>query len=739
MTNQAFSLDIGGMTCAACAQRIERMLERDGGFASIAVDLAADRVVLAPKETLAIEEASRRAVSAIEAAGYRAFSRGGSLEERRRARALREAEARAEARWLFLRAAVSLAAFLPFGIAMVVETLQADGHHWIPPFWQLGLATLVQTFGAWPFYRQAWHAVRGRTATMDVLVVLGTGAAFLLSLWHLFDGSAGHGAPLYFEGSVAVIAFVLAGKLVEQRAKREAGAALGALEALIPEQVEIRDGELSRVIPRREVRQGMVILVRPGGMSPVDGEIVEGVAFLDESSLTGESLPIRRGPGERVQAGAVVSGGALALRVEAVEDETRIARLARLIEDAGSGASGRVPLIDLVTRIFVPAVLVIAASAFVFWLQQGVGFERAAIIAASVLVVACPCALGLATPIALMAGRRAGARLGLIVVDQGAFDPGARIDTIAFDKTGTLTRGQPELLAIHAKGDSDSALVLAAALAERSDHPLDLALRKAADARPLAVPAVEGWRAEAGGGLSGYINGMEIRLGSLAFVQQGGTGRFDALLAAMPEADRAQPNSFLGVDGEARAIFVAGDSIRPESGEAIATLRAEGLETVMLSGDRQAVVDRVAGQLGIDLALGGMKPEDKLGWLQARIGEGRVIGFVGDGLNDGPALQAVAVGFAMGTGTEVAKGAASVILARPDPRLVGRFVALARRVRRGIGENLFLAFVFNAVAIPLAVLGHLSPAIAGAAMALSSISVALNALRLARWRPVGTR
>jgi Cu+-exporting ATPase len=738
MTKPAFSLDIAGMTCAACAQRVERMLTRDGGFVHIAVDLAADRAVLTPQDALATEEASRRAVAAIEAAGYRAFPRGGSLEERRRARALREAEARAASRWLLLRASMSLALFMPFAIAMIAETLAGDGHHWIPPLWQLALAIPVQTFGAWPFYRQAWHAVRGRTATMDVLVVLGTGAAFLLSLWHLFDGSAGHGAPLYFEGSVAVIAFVLAGKLVEQRAKREAGVALGALEALIPDRVEIRDGAESRVITRKDVRTGMVVLVRPGGMSPVDGEIVDGVAFLDESSLTGESLPIRRGPGERVQAGAVVSGGALALRVEAVEDETRIARLARLIEDAGSGAATRVPLIDLLTRIFVPAVLAIAALSFGFWLWQGAGFERAAIIAASVLVVACPCALGLATPIALMAGRRAGARLGLIVVDQRVFDPGARLEAIAFDKTGTLTRGRPELMAIHAGGDATEALVLAAALAGRSDHPLDLALRQAAEARSLALPEVEAWQAESGGGLSGDIAGRLVRLGSQAFAEAGAVARFDALISTMPEADRVQPNSFLSVDGQPRAIFVAGDSPRPESAEAIALLHGLGLETVMLSGDRQAVVDRVAAGLGIGKALGGMKPEDKLAWLQARIGEGRVIGFVGDGLNDGPALQAVAVGLAMGTGTEVAKGAATVILARPDPRLVARFVALSRRVRLGIGENLFLAFVFNAVAIPLAVLGHLSPAIAGAAMALSSISVALNALRLARWRPVGT-
>jgi len=535
-----------------------------------------------------------------------------------------------------------------------------------------------------------------------------------------------------------VIAFVLIGKVVEQRAKREAGVALNALASLLPETVEIEEAAGLRSLPRQAVTPGMLARIRPGSVLPVDGLIVDGVAFLDESSLTGESFPVRRGPGEKVQAGAIVRGGALSVRVEAVEDETRLARLARLIEDAGTGSAARIPLIDLLTRVFVPAVLVIAVFAFAWWLWQGEDFSRALIIAASVLVVACPCALGLATPIALMAGRRAGARLGLIVVDQAAFEAGARLDRVVFDKTGTLTTGQPTLQAIHAVGDRDDALMLAAALAARSDHPLDLAIRRAAHEKALGLPEPEDWKSAPGGGLSGRVGSVQVRLGAQAFAEVGAQGSFNPLVALMKDLERVQPASFLSVDGKPQAIFIVFDPPRPDSSRAIAELHGMGIETTILSGDRQAVVDSVALVLGVDQAFGGMKPEDKLAWLQARMKQGSVVAFVGDGLNDGPALQAAAVGLAMGTGTEVAKGAASVILSRPDPRLVSQFIALSRRVRFAIVENLFLAFVFNAVALPLAFLGHLSPAIAGAAMALSSISVAVNALRLARWRPVTT-
>lgn len=740
MTKTAITLDIAGMTCAACAQRIERLLGREAGFAAVSVDLAGDRAMITPGAGLRADEAEQRAVAMVEAAGYRAYPRGGSLAERRAARALRETEARAAARRLWLRTVLALVLFVPFAVAMVLETMRGDGHHVIDPLWQALLATPVQFLCAWPFYQQAWRAVRGGTATMDVLVVLGTSAAYALSLYHLPAALQAHGVPLYFEGSVAVIAFVLLGKLVEQRAKREAGVALGALASLLPDQVEAQEGGGWVLLARQALRPGMVVRVRPGSMVPVDGEIIEGLASFDESSLTGESFPVQRGVGEQVQAGALASGGAVLLRITAVEDETRIARLARLIEDAGSGQGARLPMIDQLTRIFVPGVLIIAAVSLAFWLWQGAGLERALIIAVSVLVVACPCALGLATPIALLAGRKAGAGLGLIVVDQGAFAPGARLDAVAFDKTGTLTTGRPRLLALQpADAEADDsrrqeALRLAAAMASRSDHPLDKAIADGAREAGMALPAVAQWQAEIGGGLTGLIDGSAVRLGSQAFSERDGA-RFEPLLAALSPEQRLHPAAFLSADGAALAILVAGDPVRPESAAAVAALGGLGLKTIILSGDRQAVVDSVARGLGTDQAIGGLKPEDKLAWLQARQAEGATMAFVGDGLNDGPALNSVPVGFAMGSGTDVAKGAATVILARPDPRLVPQFVALARRVRHGMAENLFLAFVFNAVAIPLAVMGWLSPAIAGAAMALSSISVALNALRLMRWRP----
>jgi P-type Cu+ transporter len=564
---------------------------------------------------------------------------------------------------------------------------------------------------------------------MDVLVVLGTSTAFALSLWHMLNGSAGHGAPLYFEGSVAVIAFVLLGKLIERAAKREAGAALSALADLIPPKVEILEGGSVREIAREDLAKGMLVVAKPGAVLAVDGEIVEGEAFFDESSLTGESLPVAHGVGDGVRAGSGVSGGRVVVRASGVNDETRLARLARLIEDAGLEAAPAATLADRISHVFVPVIVLLAVLAALFWVWQGAGVERALIIATSVLVVACPCALGLATPIALVAGASSAARRGILLADHAALEAGAELTHIAFDKTGTLSEGRPALIRIAGK-DEEASLALASRLAARSDHPLDGAIVAAARARGVFREGIEGFEAKAGAGLSGRIEGQEIRLGSKAFA--GDEAGFDALEAQLSAEEHARPASYLSVDGAARALFVLGDPLRSTAVAAVAALKAEGIMPVMLSGDRDAVVTPVAALLGIADARGGLKPEDKLAALDGLIKGGARLGFVGDGLNDGPALRAAHVGIAMGSGTEVAKGAASVILARPDPLLVADFVRIARRTRNGIRENLFLAFLFNGIAVPLAMAGKLSPAIAGAAMACSSLSVALNALRISR-------
>lgn len=733
MTAERISIDISGMTCAACAQRIERVLHRVPEIEQAVVDLAQDRAVISLRGGGDSKAGVAAALAAIVSAGYQGFARGGTLAERRETRARRDAALRAESRLLHIRAFVAMLIALPFLVAMGIEVFQSAHGHVIPPEVQFGLALIAQSFCAWPFYHRAYAALRSGTSNMDVLVVLGTTTAFILSLRHLWDGSAHHGAPLYFEGSVAVIAFVLVGKVIERAAKHEAGAALTALADMLPDQVTIREGGAERLVLRETLQPGMQVVARPGAILPVDGVVVEGHAFLDESSLTGESLPVSRGIGDVVQAGSGVSGGVLLVEVRAVQDETRLARLARLIEDAGLADAPSLSLADRISRVFVPAIVGIAVLTALSWLLAGAGLERALLIATSVLVVACPCALGLATPIALVAGASAAARRGLILADHAALEAGAEITAVAFDKTGTLTAGKPTLVRVVAsEGSEDEALQAAARLAHLSDHPIDAAI--VAGARGLGVfrEGIEDFAAKAGSGLSGAFEGQHLQLGSKAFLDPAGNqaAALAALEARLDPVERCLPASYLGVDGAIRAILVVGDPVRPDARAAIADLRSLGIRSIMLSGDRQEVVDPVAAGLGIDDARGGLKPEDKLAALKALAGGGTRLAFVGDGLNDGPALRMAHVGIAMGTGTEVAKSAASVVLARPDPRLVADFIRVARRTRAGIRENLALAFLFNGIAVPLAVAGMLSPAVAGAAMALSSISVAGNALRL---------
>lgn len=717
------------MTCSACAGRIEKVLRAQAAIADARVDLAQDRALIVPASGVSVAAARDAALGAIEAAGYRGYAQGGSLDERRLARERRAAEQKSEQRRLQIRALVAMVIATPFLVAMGVEVFTGAHGHLIAPQAQWLLASIAQLYCAWPFYGRAIAALRDGAFNMDVLVVLGTITAYGLSVWHMLNGSAGHGAPLYFEGSVAVIAFVLVGKLIERVARREAGAALVALANLVPPRVEIVEGAGLREIACEELAPGMVVVAKPGSVLAVDGEIIEGSAFFDESSLTGESLPVARGVGEAVRAGAGVSGGRVLVRASGVNDETRLARLARLIEDAGLEAAPAATLADRISQIFVPAIIAIAVLAALFWLWRGAGLEQALIIATSVLVVACPCALGLATPIALVAGASNAARRGILLADHAALEAGARFTHVAFDKTGTLSEGRPALVRL-AGVDEEDALSTAGRLAAHSDHPLDGAIVQAARARGVFRDAVESFSAKAGAGLSATHEGKALRLGSKAFA--GDEAGFSVLEATLSDEERARPASYLSVDDQARAIFVLGDPLRPTAAQAIQALKAEGITPVMLSGDRDAVVRPVAAQLGIEDARGGLKPEDKLAALEGLVKAGAVLGFVGDGLNDGPALRAAQVGIAMGSGTEVAKGAASVILARPDPQLVPEFVRIARRTRNGIRENLALAFLFNGIAIPLAVAGKLSPAIAGAAMACSSLSVALNALRISR-------
>ncbi len=768
-------IDIAGMTCAACAVRIERGLNALPELKQAQVDLASDRAVVIPAAGVAPKLAQAAALAQILRAGYHGFARGETLAARANARKTREAEqARAEflARW---QAVAAFGLALPFWLAMAIEITRGAHGHVLDPWMQLALASLVQFVCAYAFYGRAWAALRAGVPNMDVLVVLGTLTAYGLSVWHIVAGRAHDG--LYFEGSVSVIAFVLLGKLLERHARMGAGAALQALEQVLPERVLTLENGQERLCERAELAIGMLARIKPGGVVPADGVIVAGQAYFDLSALNGESVPVLRGAGENIEAGALVSGGMIDIRIEAVEDETRLARLARLIEDAGLARAPVLTLVDRISAIFVPTVIALAGLTFAFWLWVGAGFEHAALIGASVLVVACPCALGLATPITLVAGANASARAGLIVTDHGAFDAGAKLNTLAFDKTGTLTQGLPQVQRVIALQDlperatpaNDSllsesllsesppdlakqadmgalshnqaiVLALAAALAAASDHPLDRAIVAAIPQAKLAngqampgLAPVEDFEAHIGAGLRGRVGGEEVLLGARVFLDPTGAqnAAFVRLEAALEAAlaGAASSVSYLGRSGQVLGVLALGDQLREGTQEALQALAQQGLHTVLFSGDRPQAVAALAHRLGISAFHGGMKPEDKLSALRALPG---TRGFVGDGLNDGPVLKAAEIGFAIGTGTEVAKGAASVILARPDLRLVPKFITISRYVQRGLTQNLALAFIFNAVAIPLAMSGHLTPALAGAAMALSSVTVALNALRLAR-------
>lgn len=736
MTTSQISVDITGMTCAACAGRVKRVLEKSPEFSAVNVDLAQDRAILTLADTVSEPAGTAAALEGIRNAGYIGYPRGGTASERAHNRQLRDSIRHSEYRWLMARAGLALAVFIPFLIAMIIEIRTGAGHV-IAPEIQLALAMVVQIIAAWPFYKGVRAAIRTRSANMDVLVVLGTLAGFLLSLKHVLDGSAHHGAALYFEGSVAVIAFVLLGKLIEKVARREAGAALSALSTLLPEEVSIREGSIERLIPREALVPGMLVLVKAGQILSVDGIIREGRAFSDESSMTGESLPVTRAPGDHVRAGSAIRGGYLVIEASATGEHTHLARLARLIEDAGSIGAPSLTLVDRISAIFVPAVIGLASLTFIGWWLHGAGIEAALIIAASVLVVACPCALGLATPVALVAGASSGARQGLILTDHAGLEAGTAITHAVFDKTGTLTQGRPEVTDIAVNGISnDEAIALACRLAAHSDHPLDSAIVAAARERGVFRDEITAFASLAGAGLSGEHDGHLLHLGALAHAASGSLNHEagSMLAARLPTEAQAQPMAFLSKDGVIIAVFAFGDLPRPGIKAAIAKLLDLGIEPMILSGDRQEVVSPLAARLGITNARGGLKPEDKLHILQKLRESGAKTAFIGDGLNDGPALRAADVGIAMGSGAEVARGAASVILARPDIGLVPSFIALAHRTRRTIRENLTLAFIFNGIAIPMAMAGKLSPGIAGAAMALSSLAVVANAFRLARWR-----
>ncbi len=720
-------LRIDGMTCASCVTRVEKALARVPGVQSAAVNLATETAQV----TALANVPTADLVAAVVRAGYAAHDAAAASEGR---------DARRWPEWAPVAAAGALT--LPLVAPMLAMPLGVDAM--LPGWLQWLLATPVQFWFGARFYVAGWKAVRAGAGNMDLLVALGTSAAYGLSVFLLWQ-HADHGTPhLYFEASAAVITLVLLGKWLEARAKRQTTDAIRALQALRPVTARVRrDGGVELEVAVAEVRRGDLVVVRPGEKLAVDGEVVEGRSHVDESLLTGESLPVAKGPGDRVTGGAVNADGVLVVRTTGVGAESTLARIIRLVESAQAAKAPIQRLVDRVAAVFVPIVLVIAALAFAGgWWALG-DAEAALINAVSVLVIACPCALGLATPTAIMAGTGVAARHGILIKDAQALEVAHRVTHVAFDKTGTLTEGRPALVAVVPAPGRTEAEVLrrAAALQARSEHPLARAVLERARAELLDTPPADALRALPGRGLEGMVEGHALWLGSTRMLDERGLGA--GALAATAAALEAEGRTLswlvaaaaAGGPAEVLGLLAFGDAAKPEAAQAVAALRALGIATVMVTGDNAGSAKAVARRLGLDEVRAQVLPEAKAQVVNDLRAGGAVVAMVGDGINDAPALAAADVGIAMATGTDVAMETAGVTLMRGDPRLVAAAIDISRRTVAKIRQNLFWAFAYNVVGIPLAAFGWLNPVVAGAAMALSSVSVVSNALLLRRWRP----
>jgi len=742
---ETVSLAVQGMTCASCVSRVERALARVPGVVSASVNLATERAEVVRRRGQATAAAL---VAALDQAGYSG-------------RDVLSADTAPSAPAHFGEGArVALAALL--SVPLVLPMLGAlFGRHWmLNGWWQLALATPVQfVFGA-RFYVAGYKALRARSGNMDLLVALGTSAAYGLSVALLLSApestmpppfGAGAMLPLYFESAAVVVTLVLFGKWLEARAKRQTTAAIRALQALRPDTARVlRDGAEAEV-PTAQLRVGDIVVVRPGERVPVDGDIVDGASHVDESLITGESLPVAKQPGDRVTGGALNAEGLLRVRARALGAESTLARIVRLVEAAQAQKAPIQRTVDRVSAVFVPVVLAIAAVTWLGWGLATGAWSEGLIHAVSVLVIACPCALGLATPAAIMVGTGTAARHGILIKDAQALELAHALRTVAFDKTGTLTEGRPALLdLLPAVGFSrEHVLAHAAALQAGSEHPLARAVLQALPSG-TAMAHAQQVQAIAGRGVGGVVHGHTLRLGSTRLMDEIGADTTPWRAQALALQAQGRTVSWLAEitgDGGARAqaLLAFGDAVKPSAAAAIAQLHGMGIKTLLISGDNRGAAQAVGRALGIDDVRAEVLPADKarlVAALRAELPAGTVA-MVGDGINDAPALAAADVGIAMGgiddagraLGTDAAMHAAGVTLLRGDPMLVAHTIALSRRTTAKIHQNLFWAFVYNLVGIPLAAFGLLSPVLAGAAMALSSVSVVGNALLLRRWRP----
>ncbi len=719
MTDMNIALRIEGMTCASCVARVEKALLKVPGVQAASVNLATETATVAAAQGVA-----QAAIVAIRGAGYDAFLEQGEKRDAPAARSRRDT--------LELAAAAILCA--PLVVPMVAG---AFGTHWMLPAWlQFALATPVQFVIGARFYRSAWKALAARAGNMDLLVAIGTSAAYGLSVYLMFAQESAH---LYFEASAVVITLVRTGKWLEERAKRQTTEAIRALMALRPETARVVEHGVERVVPVGRVAVGDVVAVLPGERVPVDAEVTEGASHVDESLVTGESLPVAKSAGSRLTGGSVNGEGRLVARTVAVGAESTLARIIRAVESAQAAKAPIQRLVDRVSEVFVPAVVAIAFLTVLAW-GLGTGrWEMAVLNAVAVLVIACPCALGLATPTAVMAGTGVAARHGILIKDAEALEVAHRTRVVAFDKTGTLTVGKPSLVDVVApqlaRGE---VLRLAAAVQRGSAHPLARAVLEAAQRE--AVPAVAGadLRTVAGRGVEARIEGRRVAIASRRWAGELAVAGLDRLEGDASRLERAGLTVSWLVEtapqARALALLAFGDALKPESAGAVARLRALGITTVLVTGDNRGAGEAAGAALGIEDVRSGVLPEEKVAVVAGLRSAHGAVAMVGDGINDAPALAAADIGIALGTGTDVAMHTAGITLMRGDPSLVADALDISRRTHAKIRQNLFWAFVYNVVGVPLAAAGFLSPVIAGAAMALSSVSVVSNALLLTRWK-----
>ncbi|SMH44831.1 Cu+-exporting ATPase [Rathayibacter oskolensis] len=734
-------LAIGGMTCASCVARVERRLDALPGVTA-SVNLALERATLTlPEGTTAAD-----AIAAVEAAGYTASvpSRADAPEEAPDADA--DTADDTDRRALRTRLRVSALLALPVVVLSMIPPLQFANWQWLC----LTLAAPVAVWGALPFHRTAWRALRHGSTTMDTLISLGVSAAFLWSVYALFLGDAGRagmsmpfellGSPsghdeIYLEVAAAVPVLVLAGRYLEARSKRDAGAALRALLRLGAKDAArlAPDGTEERV-PAADLAVGDRLLVRPGEIVAADGTVLEGSSAVDASLLTGESVPVEVGPGSSVTGGVLNAHGVLTVRVDRVGSETTLARMGQLVSEAQAGKARVQRLADRVSSVFVPVVVLLALATLVGWLLSGADLAAAVSPAVAVLVVACPCALGLATPTAVLVGTGRGSQLGILIRGPEVLEASRRIDTVVFDKTGTLTTGDFEVVS----ATGDEALRMLAAVERGSAHPLAAAVVRGAEARGLDVPPATGFRSSAGFGVRARVGERLVVAGRLRWLEEQWGYASGGL---SDEAERAvlSGGTVVGVgwDGELRGIAVLRDRPRPGAATAVRALRDRGVRVLVLTGDNDRAARAVAEVVGIDEVIAEVLPEEKLAVIERLRFQGRSVAFVGDGVNDAAALAAADLGIAMGAGSDAAIEAADVTLVGDDLARVPDALRLGRRTLGVIRGNLFWAFAYNVAAIPLAMAGLLGPLVAGAAMAFSSVFVVMNSLRLRSFRPGG--